>query len=156
MKKYLKWTFGVLIAGFILLQLANPSHTNPPVARDFLAATMPPPEINTMFRSACYDCHSDETKWPWYSRVAPVSWLVANDVTEGRKNLNLSEWPTDPLRAAKRVENMSEQIEYQDMPPKKYTLIHRDARLTENQRKQLEDWLTMEAARLKSLNATAK
>jgi hypothetical protein len=72
-------------------------------------------------------------------------------VNEGRTNLNLSLWPAgQPDRAAKRLEDMSEEIDYLEMPPKKYTAIHADARLTDNQRKELTDWLDAEAARLKA------
>ena len=70
---------------------------------------------------------------------------------EGRENMNFSDWPNgNPMRAAKRLEDMSEQIGYGDMPPKKYAAIHSDARLTEIQRKELTGWLDAEAARLKS------
>ncbi len=104
-----------------------------------------------MLHAACYDCHSSETRWPWYSHIAPMSWLIASDVKEGREHLNLSNWPNDPKRAAKRLENMSDEIGSGEMPLKKYTRIHADARLTESQRKELTDWLDAEAARLKSM-----
>ncbi|HEY1719375.1 MAG TPA: heme-binding domain-containing protein [Verrucomicrobiae bacterium] len=152
MKKKLKWISGALGVTFALLQFTNPPRTNPPVAHDLMAASAPPPEIAAMLHAACYDCHSGETKWPWYSRVAPMSWLIADDVNEGRTNLNLSDWPFDkPDRAARRLEDMSEQIGYGEMPPKKYTAIHAGARFTENRRKELTDWLDSEAGRLKSL-----
>ena len=80
-----------------------------------------------------------------------MSWLIANDVNDGRENLNLSEWPADDAkRAARRLENMSEKIDYGEMPPKKYTVIHADANLTDSQRKTLTDWLDAEADQLKS------
>jgi Haem-binding domain len=155
MKKKLKWIFGALAAAFALLQSTNPARTNPPV-KNIFPVTNAPPQVAAMLRAACYDCHSHETRWPWYSRVAPLSWQIADDVNEGRKNLNLSDWPNDdPKRAAKKFEDMSEQIGYGEMPLKKYTLIHADARLTDGQRKELTDWLDAEAARLKS-PATAK
>ncbi len=150
MKKKLKWIFGVLIVAFVLLQFTSPQHTNPSVVSDMMAGGAPPLHVAEMLHAACYDCHSSETKWPWYSRVAPMSWLIASDVNEGRENLNLSEWPADPLRAAKRLEDMSEKIGYGEMPPKKYTAIHADARLTESDRKELTDWLDAETARLKA------
>ncbi|HEX3889855.1 MAG TPA: heme-binding domain-containing protein [Verrucomicrobiae bacterium] len=150
MKKKLKWIFGALVVAFALLQFTSPSRTNPPVKNDFIVAVNPPPQMAAMLRAACYDCHSGETKWPWYSRVAPMSWQIAKDVNDGRENLNLSDWPAnDPKRAAKKLEDMSEQISYGEMPLKKYTLIHADARLTESQRKELTDWLDAEAATLK-------
>lgn len=152
MKKKLKWVFYILLVGCLLLQFTNPPRTNPPVMQDLLATNLPPPHVAAMLHAACYDCHSNTTKWPWYSRIAPMSWLVARDVTDGREQLNLSQWPADnPVRAAKRLESMSEQISYGDMPMKKYTAIHADARLTEADRQELTDWLDKEAARLKIL-----
>src|SRR5258708_13661824 len=131
MKKKLKWIFAALVVAFVLLQLTNPARTNPPVKNDF-CATNAPPQIAAMLHAACYDCHSHETRWPWYSRVAPMSWQIAQDVKDGRESLNFSDWPVgNPKRAAKKLEDMSEQIEYKEMPLKKYTLIHADARLTE-------------------------
>jgi len=148
--KKLKWIFAVLVAGFALLQFTNPARTNPPVVSDMMASNPPPPQIAAMLHASCYDCHSYETKWPWYSHIAPVSWLVASDVKDGRRDMNLSDWPSDPMRAAKRLEDMSEKIGYDEMPPSKYTVIHADARLTESQRKELTDWLDAEAKRLKA------
>ena len=153
MKRKVKWFFVALVAGFVLLQLTNPQRTNPPVASDLMASN-PPPQVAAMLHAACYDCHSYETRWPWYSHVAPMSWLIANDVKEGRENLNLSDWSNDnPMRAAKWLENMSDEISSGEMPLPKYTKIHADARLTEIQRKKLTDWLDAEAARLKSIAA---
>jgi Haem-binding domain len=151
MKKILKWIFAALIVAFTLLQFTNPARTNPPVVSDLIAGNPPPPEVAATLRAACYDCHSNETRWPWYSRVAPMSWQIAKDVSEGRDNLNLSEWPNDnPKRAAKRLEDMSEEIGYGEMPLKKYTFIHADARLTDAQKKQLTDWLDARAGQLKA------
>jgi Haem-binding domain len=152
LKRKLKWLFGALAMGFALLQLTNPARTNPPVVSDLMASNPPPPQVAGMLHAACYDCHSSETRWPWYSHIAPMSWLIANDIKEGRENMNLSDWPNDnPMRAAKRLENMSDEVSSGEMPPKKYTTIHIDARLTEVQRKELTGWLDAEAARLKSM-----
>ena len=151
MKKKLKWVFGALLAMFALLQLTNPARTNPPVIQDLLAANAPPPHVVVLLRAACYDCHSHETKWPWYAHIAPASWLVAHDVYDGRKHFNLSDWPADqPERAAKKLDRMSEEIDYREMPPGKYTLLHADARLTDADRKELTDWLDAEVVRLKA------
>jgi hypothetical protein len=152
MKKKLKWIFAALVVAFGLLQFTNPPRTNPPVIHDLMATSVPPPEVADLLHAACYDCHSHETKWPWYSRIAPVSWLIASDVNEGRTNLDLSDWPADhPDYAVKRLEDMSEKIGYDEMPPKKYTAIHADARLTDSQKKELAGWLDAEAERLKAL-----
>jgi len=136
LKRKLKWIFVALVVGFALLQLTNPPRTNPPVVSDLMASN-PPPQIAAMLHSACYDCHSSETRWPWYSHIAPMSWLIANDVKEGREHLNLSDWPIDnPIRGAKRLENMSDEVGSGEMPLPKYTKIHADARLTEVERKE--------------------
>jgi hypothetical protein len=159
MKNRMKWILALLVASFALLQLANPSRTNPPLVagHDLMATNPPPPEIATLLHHACYDCHSDETKWPWYSHVAPVSWLVANDVTRGRERLNFSDWPRElPERAAKRLERISEEVDYQDMPPAKYTLMHPEARLTAGQRQQLIQWADQETTRLKATAGAGK
>ena len=151
MKRILKWGISALVVVFAALQFFQPARTNPPLKADFLKATAAPPEVAAMFREACYDCHSDETRWPWYSRVAPMSWQVAQDVNDGRQHLNLSEWPADnPDRARKKIEDMSDEIDNGDMPLKKYTLIHRDARLTPEQRDTLTHWLDAQASALKS------
>jgi hypothetical protein len=154
LKKKLKWMKWCVLAAAVLfaaLQFTNPPHTNPPVKTDFLTVMDPPPKIAAMFRSACYDCHSNETRWPWYSSVAPMSWQIASEVREGRGQLNLSEWPVnDPKRAWKKMEDMSEQIDQKDMPLPKYTLIHADARLTDAQRADLTQWLDGEVDLLKS------
>jgi len=153
MKKRLKWIPAVALVGFALLQLTNPSHTNPPVKSDFIAATSPPASVAASFRAACYDCHSHETKWPWYSRIAPVSSLIASDVNEGRKHLDFSDWPADSAAVAKKLDRINEVLDYREMPLKKYTLLHADARLTETQRKEIMDWTDTAAAKLRAAPA---
>lgn len=150
MKKHLKWILPGTLVVFALLQLFNPPRTNPPVKNDFVAAAHPPVAVATAIRAACYDCHSYETKWPWYAHIAPVSWLVASDVNDGRKHLKLSDWPTDPGRAANRLGRINEVLDYREMPPKRYTLIHADAHLTEAQRKEIMDWTHAAAAKLRA------
>jgi hypothetical protein len=152
MKKKLKWIFAAGVVVFALLQLMNPTRTNPPVTpgHDLMATNAPPLQIAALLHAACYDCHSYETKWPWYSRIAPVSWLVVGDVKDGRDRMNFSDWPRElPERAAKRLGRISEEVGYKDMPPSKYTLMHPEARLTADQRQQLIHWADQEAARLK-------
>ena len=135
---------------FSALQWFNPARTNPPVKNDFLTAALPPTTVAASLRAACYDCHSHETKWPLYSRIAPVSWLIASDVNEGRQHLNFSDWPTEPDRAAKKLDRMNEVVVYHEMPPKKYTIIHANARLNETQRKEIMDWTDAAAVKLRA------
>ena len=154
MMKKLKWIFVVLVVGFAVLQLANPARTNPPTlpGHDVSATTnAPPPQIAALLHAACYDCHSYETKWPWYSHVAPMSWLIANDVNGGRGHVNFSDWPNDhPDWAARRWERVSEELDYKEMPPAKYTMMHPEARLTDAQRQELIQWADGMAAKLKA------
>ena len=147
-----KWRLflAAAIGIFAALQLANPARTNPPVKTDFLAVAGPPAPVAASLRAACYDCHSYETTWPWYAHVAPVSWLVVSDTTEGREHLNFSDWPTESAGAAKKLDRINEVLDYREMPPKKYTLIHAAARLTDAQRKAIMDWADAAAAKLRS------
>ena len=153
MKRKSKWIFGALIVVFGLLQLTNPARTNPPVVNDLSATNAPPPQITALLRAACYDCHSHETKWPLYSRIAPASWLVVSDVNEGRKHLDFSAWPADPAAIAKKLDRINEVLDYRKMPPKKYTLLHPEARLTDAQRKQLMDWSDAAENKLRASSA---
>jgi hypothetical protein len=153
MKKKLKWLVLALVVVFMLLQLTNPTRTNPPVVRDFIATTQPPADVAASIRAACYDCHSHETTWPLYSRIAPSSWLVVSDVNEGRQHLNLSDWPTDNARAAKKLDWINEAVDAKEMPPKKYTALHPEARLTDAQRKAIMDWTDAAGNALTSTNS---
>lgn len=100
-----------------------------------------PLEVLSVLRRACYDCHSNETVWPWYSRVAPASWLVARDVNEGREALNYSTWTSYPAeeRDEERAETW-EEVEEGEMPLGVYLLMHREAKLSDADRTILRSW----------------
>lgn len=98
--------------------------TNPPVVTDVAWTT---PEAASIARRACYDCHSNETVWPWYSKVAPVSWLVTYDVIKGRNHLNFSLPLREPAELAQEI---AEVVLEGEMPPRQYLLTHPDAKLT--------------------------
>lgn len=109
----------------------------------------PPPQISAMLHSACYDCHSYETHWPWYGYVAPVSWWLAGHVRDARASLNFSEWPHDnPKKAAKKWNYIADSVREGDMPLPSYLKIHKEARLTEEQKNELADWAEKESDRL--------
>lgn len=98
-------------------------------------------EIVTMLKNSCYDCHSNETVYPWYSYVAPVSFLVSRDTREGREELNLSEWNSfSKLDKLSAIDDIAEAIEYGEMPMKIYPITHPDAKLTDTDREQLLEW----------------
>jgi hypothetical protein len=98
------------------------SHTNPPVTAE---PTWDRPETRDLARRACFDCHSNETSWPWYANIAPASWLAQRHVTEGRRALNFSEWDR-PQREAREA---AESVREGEMPTRDYLLIHPEARL---------------------------
>jgi hypothetical protein len=120
---------GVLLGALVLMQLVpyGWTHSNPPVTS---AAPWPDAESEAIARQSCYACHSNETKWPAYSYVAPMSWLVRDDVETGRAAMNLSEWDSNDNEADDAIE----EIEEGAMPPSKYTAIHRRANLTDQEK----------------------
>ena len=136
---------------FAGLQLFRPDRTNPPLdaAQSVQSAATVPPEVGAVLKRSCYDCHSNETRWPWYSGVAPMAWGVANHVKEGRAELNFSDWGTYSVR--KRVallEKMCDEVREGGMPLKQYLWLHRDATLSEADWKSVCDWSMDEAGRL--------
>ena len=116
----------------------------PPKISDAPAQTaLPaPPPIEAMLRRACYDCHSNETRWPWYSRVAPFSWVLVRDVNQGRSEINFSEWGSYyPATRRRKLEWMGRALREEKMPPWFYRLMHPGARLTDADRAALERWI---------------
>ena len=126
-----------LIVVFLLLQLKQPDRTNPPVESEIAA----PPEVAAILERACYACHSNETEWPWYSYVAPVSWWVAEHVEHGRGDLNFSTWPVLDFEELEHAfHDIDEQIEKGEMPLPSYLRMHAEARLSDEDRQVLRDW----------------
>ena len=127
----------VLVVLLGLAQLVGVDRTNPPVVSDVPA----PLDVKTTLRRACYDCHSNETAWPWYSQVAPISWLLAYDVGEGREDLNFSTWQQyDEKRRRKMLKETVETVNEGEMPPWYYVLMHPDTRLADRDRQALAAW----------------
>lgn len=128
-----------------LAHLASLRGSNPPVTGDIAA----PSKIETVLRQSCYDCHSNETRWPWYSRVAPVSWLIAREVERGRKEINFSEWNAYfPATRKRKLQWIERSLHEEVMPPALYRIMHADARLTEKDHAMLEQWLQAQIAEL--------
>lgn len=110
--------------------------------KDFLTIYAPPAQIGTMVRTACYDCHSNSTDYPWYSHVQPVAMFLEDHIAKGKKELNLSEFGDYSSRRQKsKLKSMASQIENGDMPLSSYTLIHRDADLSDRDRKEIKAWI---------------
>jgi hypothetical protein len=132
--KKAKVVLGALVGVLGLAQAIRPDRSNPPVnpAATFEALAKPPQQVAETLARSCADCHSHRTVWPWYSKVAPASWLVASDVKEGRGRLNLSQWNVyGPEMSRLRIRAMCQAVTEGEMPPKYYTPLHPKARLTE-------------------------
>ena len=141
--KILKWIVIVVAVLFVAIQVIRPAKTNPPVdeTRTIYARIQVPPEVAGIMERSCQDCHSSKTVWPWYSQVAPVSWLLTDDVNDGRRHLNLSDWAAyDSKRASKKLDEMCEQVDHGEMPLWFYVPLHPKSKLTENDKKILCDW----------------
>ncbi|MFL7892344.1 MAG: heme-binding domain-containing protein [Anaerolineales bacterium] len=135
MKKIILGIIILLVAGFIILQLVpyGRNHADPAVVAE---PNWDSPQTRELASRACFDCHSNETVWPWYSNIAPVSWLVQHDVDEGRSRLNFSEWGTGRFDEPWEI---GEAISRGQMPPSKYTAMHPYARLTQTEKQSLID-----------------
>jgi len=127
-----------LVVIFVGIQFIPVERTNPPITQD----VNPPENISVILKTSCYDCHSNETVWPWYSNIAPVSFLIANDVNEGREHLNFSEWDKyDAKRRSKKMDDVSELVEKGVMPLSIYTFIHSDAKMNPEKIKAIKEWV---------------
>lgn len=135
-KQIILGAVGVVVF-LLVIQLIPAGRSNPPVTQEIQA----PPEVAAILQRACYDCHSNKTVWPWYSRVAPVSWLVVKDVNEARGEMNFTEW--DSLTARKQFkaqEKCWDEVEEGKMPMPKYLLMHPEARLSDADKAILQAW----------------
>jgi hypothetical protein len=131
MRKILRYAAIAIVAVAAAAQFVQPDRTNP--RSDPALEVKASPEAAAVIERMCRDCHTNRTVWPWYSRVAPASWLVASDVKEGRARLNFSEWGRyGPEMAALRAKVVCREAAIGDMPPPQYKLIHRDARPRES------------------------
>jgi hypothetical protein len=143
MKKYLKWVAITLLSALLLLQFFQINKSNPQVKADEDFLTIHKTEAATakLIKDACYDCHSYESKYPWYTYVVPLSWWINNHIVNGRKEMNFSIWATYSAKKAdhKLVES-AEMLTEKKMPLKSYVLAHSEAKLSAEQIKLLSDY----------------
>ena len=145
----------VLLMVFIIIQFFPIDKTNPITneGMDFLKIKNTPEPIAKLIRNSCYDCHSNETKYPFYSNIQPVAWLLKNHIDESRKELNFSTFATyEPKRQAHKLEEAAEYVEQKNMPLESYTLGHSDAKLSDEQRKQLVNYFRMVQKQIQQAN----
>jgi hypothetical protein len=137
MMKTLKLLVLLVVVALVGIQFVPVERDNPPVSADFDES----PEVEAILRRSCYDCHSNETRWPWYAHVAPVSWLVAHDVEEGRDHMNLSLWgDLDEKHRERLREEIYEEVEAGEMPLPMYLRAHGDAKLSREDVDVLRAW----------------
>ena len=138
--RWKRWLRLAAIAAAVIalgIQFVPVSRTNPPVVAEIEA----PADVHAILKRACYDCHSNETKWPWYAYVAPVSWLIEKDVRQGRKRMNFSEWGNyHPDRQESKIQEILEQVEAGTMPLSIYLPMHPEAKLSDAERALLKQW----------------
>jgi hypothetical protein len=132
-----------LVVLLVAIQFIRIDKTNPPVdkSKDFITLTQPSEEVKGILVTSCYNCHSHETTYPWYTNIAPVSWWVKNHINEGRSHLNFSEWANYPeKRQQHKLEECIEEVHKGEMPLSTYTMIHKAAVLSPDQQSQLTAW----------------
>ena len=153
MKKFIKIFAIIIIIIFIGIQFFRPNRTNPvsDKSRDVSYYLNIPVNVKQILERSCYDCHSNLTRWPWYTNVAPASWLVASDVNDARSQMNFSEWGSYNLTdQIDYLDHINKQVKKGSMPLGKYLLIHSDAKLTDADRDLVSKWASSAADSLLS------
>jgi len=145
MLKKILIALAIIVVG---IQFIPVDRSNPPVTGKIDA----PSNVLSILKASCFDCHSNETEWPWYSYVAPVSFLVSADVEDGRKRVNFSEWDKyNDEKRAKKLDAIIEEVDEGEMPLSKYTLMHPNAKMDQAKIKVLKDWINNDNAQDNSL-----
>jgi hypothetical protein len=144
-KKINKKNIGLGIATIILLmQFFTIDKTQAEVdpAKDLIAITEPSDDVISILKTSCYNCHSDETEYPWYSNIAPVSWWIKDHIEEAKGHLNFSIWGDYSLKKQDhKLDEVYEEVEEGEMPLPSYTWIHSEANLSSEQREELINWV---------------
>lgn len=134
----MKVTIIVFFAIMLLMQIIQIDKTNPSVDKSLEIEA--PKEVMNVFKKSCYDCHSNQTVWPWYSSIAPISWIIEGHVNDGRRSLNFEEWKSySEEEKNKQLKEIYRTI-YASMPPKDYIRMHDKADLSKEEREMVRDW----------------
>jgi hypothetical protein len=132
-----------LAAFFIAIQFAQPQRTNPPIipSKALAAHVKVPEEVQSILMRACGNCHSNQTVWPWYSHIAPLSWVITDDVNQGRRHMNFQDWRARIRKQASDPPlDICKEAREKGMPPFTYRMVHKDARLTPQEIDALCSW----------------
>ncbi len=133
----------VLLTIIVLIQAIRIDKANPPMnqEKDFINSKHPPAGVANLIKTSCYDCHSNETIYPWYTNLAPVSWWIKDHINEARHHLNFSEWETySSKKADHKLKECVEMVQEGEMPLYSYTLMHSNSSLSEDQKHALVVW----------------
>lgn len=147
----MRWLVVVMACLFVAAQFSRPARTNPTADQSLALQShvQVGPQVATILDRSCNDCHSNKTRWPWYSNVAPLSWFVIDHVNHGRSHLNLSEWGRfDRREAGEMLSAVCKEVQSGAMPLSSYTPMHPGSRLSPTDVKLLCDWTTSERARI--------
>lgn len=145
MKKAFKLTLLILAIGFITIQFFQVDKTNAEIVQSETLESLinVPPDVKIILGKACNDCHTNNTRYPWYTYIQPAGWFMKDHVEHGKEHFNMSKFATyDANKQAKRLEEICEEVTEGKMPLPSYTWIHREAVLTETEKKALCDWTT--------------
>jgi len=151
MKKILKYSLATILVALVVIQFINrPERINEPVTEnDIVEALQINAGMSQMLKSACYDCHSDQPKYPWYASIAPINWRIGEHIEHGRDELNFSKWGTySAKRRDHKLEEMIEEVEGGKMPLPNYVRMHSEAKLSDEQIAMLKAWVTAERAKI--------
>lgn len=143
----LKKILVVILVAFIIIQFFPIDKTNPPLepGMDFINIKNTPPDVAKLIKTSCYDCHSNETKYPWYASIAPSSWFLKHHIDEGRRELNFSTFATyETKRQIHKMEETVEMIEKKEMPLESYYIGHQDAKLSDADRQKLVNYFKLQ------------
>ena len=146
MKIYKKILLGLLFV-FIVIQFIRPTKNagDELLATDITRTIKVPDSIVNVFKTSCFDCHSNNTRYPWYVNIQPMGWLMANHIKEGKANLNFSEFGTYSKRKqANKLRAIAKSINDGSMPISSYTIMHTDSKLNEENKKLISDWVAHE------------
>ncbi len=145
MKMFLKRLFLLLLLAFIIIQFFRPAKN---ISKDISPNDIStkytiPADVQTILKTSCYDCHSNNTNYPWYNNIQPVAWWLDDHVKEGKKELNFSEFASYRIgRQYKKLEEINKQVKESEMPLESYTFIHSDAKLSDQQKLSIANWVT--------------
>jgi len=134
----MKRTLLIFLLVFLAMQLIQTEQKNVAVNKELEITA--PTEVMSILKKACYDCHSNEVKWPWYSKIAPFSWVISEHVDDGRKWLNFSEWENYTQEEKKKKLKGTYRTVYAVMPLQSYIWLHEEADLTKEERSLIRDW----------------